>query len=339
MEVKYLRRELRAGLTAIESLSYLYCWRLGVNKSGEGKQRMKATGWAILAVLLLVTLIATGKGFTQVWVRAVDVPCVVTDKQGRFVSDLSSNDLTVYDNGKTQKVTNFKKKLQSPLRIAFLLDRSRSVASKFSLLQQASAKFLRSIVRQDLDRACLVSFDSHVYLLKDWTDSVDELTEMIGRLTPAGGTALFDALYKTCRDMFPPNADDSTTRIAILVTDGEDTTSRATLKEIREIVPSSGALIYVLAIKADESLNTREFRGKHVLAELRDVSGGAVLYPDIGHDRLDTLFEQIEEELRNAYAVGFTSYEPPDGTFHKLKVETSRKGLTVRTLKKGYYNS
>jgi hypothetical protein len=98
-------------------------------------------------------------------------------------------------------------------------------------------------------------------------------------------------------------------------------------------------LIYVLAIKADESLNAREFRGKHVLAELRDVSGGAVLYPDVGQDKLDTLFEQIEEELRNAYAVGFTSYEPPDGTFHKIKVETSRKGLAVRALKRGYYNS
>jgi Ca-activated chloride channel family protein len=300
---------------------------------------MRTTGWVIRAVLLVMPLIATGKGFSQVWVRAVDVPCVVTDKQGRFVSDLSSNDLTVYDNGRPQKVTNFKKKLQSPLRIAFLLDRSRSVANKFSLLQQASAKFLRSIVRQDLDRACLISFDSHVYLLKGWTDSVDQLTEMIGRLTPAGGTALFDALYKTCRDMFAPNPDDSTTRIVILVTDGEDTTSRATLKEIREIVPSSGALIYVLGVKAEESLNAREFRGKQVLAELRDVSGGAVLYPDVSQDRLDTLFEQIEQELRNAYAVGFTSYEQPDGTFHKIKVETSRKGLTVRPLKKGYYNS
>jgi Ca-activated chloride channel family protein len=326
-------------LTLIESLSYLYCWEIEVKESGEGKQSMKTIRWVVTGLLPVMLLIATGKGLSQVWVRAVDVPCVVTDKQGRFVSDLSRSDLLVYDNGRLQKITNFKKKLQSPLRIAFLLDRSRSVAKKFSLLQHASAKFLSSIVRQNVDRACLISFDSHVYLLQGWTDGVDQLTEMIGRLTPAGGTALFDALYKTCRDMFPPNPDDSTTRVVVLVTDGEDTTSRATFKEIRGMVPSSGAMIYVLGIKAEESLNARELQGKQVLAELRDVSGGAVLYPNTNQDRLDTLFEQIEQDLRNAYAVGFTSYEEPDGTFHKIKVESSRKDLIVRPLKKGYYNS
>ena len=120
-------------------------------------------------------------------------------------------------------------------------------------------------MRQGDDRVCLVAFDSHVYLLQDWTDDADLLTAMIGKLTAAGGTALFDAIYKTCRDKFAPDPHDVKTRVIILVTDGEDTTSRATLKEVVDIVQRSGTTIYVVGVKAENSLNDREFQGKEVV--------------------------------------------------------------------------
>jgi Ca-activated chloride channel family protein len=297
---------------------------------------MKRTGYFLtaFAVLLLLTV---SHGWSQVWIRAVDVPCFVTDRQGQLVNDLGKDDFTAYDNDKPVKITNFRKRLESPLQIALVLDRSLSVAEKFPLLQQASVKFLRSIMRKGEDRVCLIAFDSHVYLLQDWTDDVDQLSDMIGRLTATGGTALLDGLYKTCRDKFPPDPDNVKTRVIILVTDGEDTTSRATLKEAIDVVQRSGVTIYVVGVRAEDSLNARELQGKQVLSELKDITGGEVFYPKANQDGLEPLFDRIEHELRNQYIIGFTNYDTPDSTFHKVRIESTRKDLVVRTRKKGYY--
>src|ERR1043166_6472705 len=84
----------------------------------------------------------TTNTFGQVWIRSVDIPCVVTDKSGRFVSNLGENDFIVRDNGKKQKITGVKFRLQEPLSVALVLDRSRSVASSFELMKKTSEEFL-----------------------------------------------------------------------------------------------------------------------------------------------------------------------------------------------------
>ncbi len=296
---------------------------------------MKLSGNRI-AVLALSFSLCASVGYSQVWIIGVSVPFVVTDKDGRHIENLSENDFMIYDNGKPQKITYFKESLNAPLKIALLLDRSQSVAAQFPLLQQASQQFLHSIMRPGVDRACLVAFDSHVYLLQDWTDDVERVTGRIGQLTPAGGTALFDAIYKTARDKLWPDPDDPATRILILVTDGEDTTSHASFKQVIDMVQQSGVIVYVVGVKTEDSLNPRELQGKEIFAKLRDISGGEVLYPRREQDGLGALFKRIEEGARNQYIVGFTAYTAPDGEFHTVSVATTRKGFVIHARKKGY---
>ncbi|HSP05618.1 MAG TPA: VWA domain-containing protein, partial [Acidobacteriota bacterium] len=270
---------------------------------------------------------------------SVDLPCVVTDRSGQFVADLTQADFVVRDNGKIRKITVVKSKQQAPLSIALVLDRSRSVTEAFSTLQAAAKGFLTSVVRSGQDRACLVAFDSHVYLLQDWTDHVDELAGMITKLTASGGTGLFDAIYKTCRDKFAPDSQDEHTKVLVLVTDGEDTTSHATFKQVVDMVSQSGVFVYVLCIKPENSLNPRELQSKRILGELRDITGGEILYPAGNENRIDRLFDRIQNELRHEYIVTFTSNDEPDGKFHKVKLEATRRDLEVRTRKEGYLAS
>jgi len=288
------------------------------------------------SVLLLLIISTNGSG--QVWIRSVDIPCVVTDKSGRFVSDLSENDFIVRDNGKKQKITGVKFRLQEPLSVALVLDRSRSVAPSFELMKATSEEFLKTIIRKSTDRACLVAFDSHVYLLQDWTDDFSRFKETLNALTSAGGTSLFDAIYKTSRDQFG-NEKDNRIRVIILVTDGEDTDSHATFKQMSEMLSGSGAVIYVLGIHAENSLNPRELHGKNVLSELADMTGGNVFYPKEENNKMEDRFAEIENELHHEYLVTITNYDEPDGKFHHLDLKTLRQGLRAESRKEGYLAS
>lgn len=283
------------------------------------------------AIVILILAISAS---AQMWVRSVEIPCSVTDQSGQFIVDLTKNDFVVRDNGKIQKITDVKQKVQSPLRLALLLDRSASVRDSFPLLKDAARNFLASIIRPDVDQACLVAFDSHVYLLQDWTSDVQKLSGMIGQLNSAGGTSLFDAIYKTSRDKFS-SADENSVRAIVLVTDGEDTDSQATFPQVRDMIEQSGAMIYVLGVHAESSLNPRALQGKKILSELRDITGGNVFYLHEG-ENVHHLFDQMQQELRNQYILTFTTYDKPDGTMHHLKLETHRKGLQIHTHKDAY---
>ena len=291
--------------------------------------------FSLTAFILFSFLILTPVGFGQVWIRSVDIPCVVTDKAGRYVSDLREPDFIVRDNGKKQQITAVKSRLQEPLSVALLIDRSRSVAPSFQIMKNSAEQFLKTVIHKSIDRACLIAFDSHVYLLQNWTDDFLQLSETMKVLTPAGGTSIFDAIYKTGRDQFGAEKDDRI-RVIVLVTDGEDTDSQATFKQMADMVSESGAIIYVLGIHAENSLNPRELQGKRVLTQLADMTGGNVFYPEEEGSKIDDRFAKIQDELHHEYIVTFTSHDQPDGKFHHLEIQTSRAAMKAHTRKEGY---
>lgn len=287
----------------------------------------------------LVCLVVTCFTFPQSWVRSIDIPFIATDRSGRLDLEVGPHDLTIFDGEKKQQITSLKSAFDNPLRIALVLDRSRSVAEALPAFRTAAVKFLQSILRPEKDKACVVAFDNHVYLLQDWTDDVDLLAAGIEQLSAAGGTSLFDALYKTLRDQFSEDPQDSTTRVLLLLTDGEDTTSHASLWEVRDQIAASKTLVYALRTDPDQSLNPPGFRGKEVLSELREVAGGEMMSLTVNPKDLDRQFRQIERELRNLYTLTFTSHEPPDGRFHEVRIKPTRKDLVIKPLKDGYYST
>src|SRR5438876_10491212 len=158
-----------------------------------------STRWKWLAGALVVAAVQLSLA-QNVQVTYREAHFTVTNSSGQFVTGLTRNDFVVYEDDVQKELSDFVPKLQSPISVALLVDRSQSMGDRFTPVSNAAVTFLMSMVRESNDRGMVVAFDSKVYLLQDWTANVGELADNIHKLTPAGGTSMFDALYKTCRD-------------------------------------------------------------------------------------------------------------------------------------------
>jgi len=279
----------------------------------------------VLAMTLAPRVLAQGE---SVFVTLCRVHFTVTDETGHFVHGLTRNDFTIYDNDAPQRISDFSARERTPLSVALLLDRSLSVGDRFRDATGAATTFLRSILQDSRDRALVVTFDSHVYLMQGWTSDVTSSAAGIETLSPAGGTALFDALFKTCRDAF--DLADRSQRVVVLVTDGEDTTSHATFEQALQMATLSKTRVYVVGIKGEQAMSPRELSGRRVLTALADLSGGRVFYPgDQDSSHLAPVFEALQDELRNEYDASYYRESPPDGSFHRLRIVAGLRGLTI----------
>ncbi|MEP6915034.1 MAG: VWA domain-containing protein [Acidobacteriota bacterium] len=271
----------------------------------------------------------------DVYVTLVHTHFSASDSNGRPVTNLGRTDFTVYDNEVPQEVTEFGQRVNAPLSVAVLIDRSRSVSTQLPLLKTAAETFASTVLSRPDDRGLLVAFDSKVYLLQDWTADAAKLRHEIGALTASGGTSMFDAVFKTCRSKFDPAANRQ--NALVLVTDGEDTTSVATFEQALQMAAVTRTAVYVIGVPADASLNTRELQGRTVLTKLAELTGGRLFYPD-DHSpgSLDSLFARVRDELRSEYTLAFYLSLPPDNAFHRLRIEPKDKSLMVHA-PRGYY--
>src|ERR1035441_5305579 len=133
-------------------------------------------------------------------VTRVNMLFTVTDKKGRFVTDLTKDDFQVFENKTPQTIAEFTAETDLPLRLGILIDTSNSIRERFKFEQEAAISFINSVVRQGRDKAMVVSFDTSAELVADLIDDTEKLTTAIRSLRPGGGTALYDALYFACRD-------------------------------------------------------------------------------------------------------------------------------------------
>src|SRR5437763_12143952 len=133
-------------------------------------------------------------------VTRVNILFTVTDKKGRFVTDLSKADFDVIENKKSQTIQQFTAESDLPLRLAVLVDTSNSIRAQFRFEQQAAIRFIQSVVRPREDRLMLVSFDSAAEMVSDLTDDVRKLEEGVKSMRPGGGTAFYDAIYFAAKE-------------------------------------------------------------------------------------------------------------------------------------------
>src|SRR5438270_10513560 len=136
----------------------------------------------------------------KVDVTRVNVLFTVTDKKGRFITDLGKTDFSVSENKKPQIIQEFTAETDLPLRIAILIDTSNSIRDRFKFEQEAAVEFINSVIRPHQDKAMVVSFDTAAELVSDLSDEPEKLAKSIHGLRPGGGTALYDAIYFACRD-------------------------------------------------------------------------------------------------------------------------------------------
>ena len=292
--------------------------------------RRSAAALGLVMAAAIATLSAQ-----DVYVTLCRTHFVVTDAQGRIVTSLGRNDVVVYDNDVAQEISEFSGRNHAAVRAAVVLDRSESVSDKFPFLARAASSFATAVLNHSGDEGLVVAFDSKVYLLQDWTADRRAMTDAIGRLTAAGGTAVFDALFKTCRDRLD-DADDRPKAI-VLMSDGDDTTSVATFDQALAMARRSRATVYVIGVRPENSMNARDLQGERVLARLADLTGGRAFYPDERRpEALAAAFSKLDEEIRGGYDISYYLHVPPDNAYHRLRVEPKDKSLTVRA-PSGYF--
>jgi VWFA-related protein len=267
-------------------------------------------------------------------VSRVNMLFTVSDKKGRFITDLSKDDFDVFESKKTQNIIEFSAESDLPLRLAILIDTSNSIRDRFRFQQEAAIAFVDGTVRPRQDRALVVSFDTAAELVTDLTDDVPALEKAITGLRPGGGTSMYDAIFFACRDKLMQDQPLYKFRRAmVILSDGEDNQSRYTRDQALEMAQKADVTIYTIST----NITRIETDGDKVLRYFAAETGGQVFFPFKASD-LNQSFENISNELRHQYNV-FYRPEPlkTDGLYHPVDIRVkSRKDLIVRA-RKGYY--
>jgi Ca-activated chloride channel family protein len=267
-------------------------------------------------------------------VTRVSMLYTVTDRKGRFVTDLTRDDFEVLEGKKAQTIQEFVAESDLPLRLGILIDTSNSVRDRFRFEQDAAAEFLRTVMRAHLDKALLVRFDTHTELVTDLVDDPRKLEAGIRTLRPGGGTALYDAIFYACRDKLALDQPRTKFRRAIvIVSDGDDNQSDYTRDQALEMAQKADVVIYAISTNSSRAGTD----GDKVLRYFTSETGGRAFFPFQVEDMAQS-FENIANELRHQYNL---LYKPEplltDGQWHPVNLRVKgRKDLIVRA-RAGYY--
>ncbi len=267
-------------------------------------------------------------------VERVNLLFAVTDKKGRFITDLAKEDFAVFEHKKEQQIMEFTAESDLPLRLAILIDTSNSVRDRFKFQQEAALEFIRNVLRPKQDKATIISFDTASELISDLTNDIDKLEKGIKSLRPGGGTALFDAVFFASRDKLMQDAPMHKFRRAmVIVGDGDDNQSRYSRDQSLEMAQKADTVIYTIST----NISRQESEGDKILKYLAAETGGLSFFPFKVTD-LTQSFENISNELRHQYSL---LYKPEpfqrDGLFHPVELKLKgRKSLIVR-VRRGYF--
>jgi Ca-activated chloride channel homolog len=267
-------------------------------------------------------------------VNEVSLIFTVTDKHGHYIANLTQNDFALLDDQKApERVNSFHQQINLPLRVGVVIDASSSIRSRFQFEQQSATAFLLDVLKAKSDRAFVMGFDVTPTVTADWTNDQDALEAGVNKLEPAGGTALFDAVYVACRDKLGTERGPEPVRKAIiLISDGEDNQSRVYLTEAIKECERAETIIYAISTNWTPSRGN----GDKILQELAEETGGEVFFPP-SVEEMSNSFKDIEEELRSQYALVYTPADfKTDGSYRTIYLYCYDRKYTVRA-KKGYF--
>src|SRR5215831_7608978 len=252
-------------------------------------------------------------------VNLVNILFTVADRKGKFVTNLKKDDFKVFEDEKVQGITNFSSESNLPLTITLLVDTSGSIRDKLKFEEEAAIEFFYSTLQRGKDKALVISFDSGVDLLQDFTDDPERLADTIRKIRAGGGTSLYDAIYLAVNQKL---AGQEGRRIVILITDGDDNSSRVSLTETLEAAQKNDVSIYGISTNSSAFFGSKEQeRGDKTLKKFSDETGGKGFFP-LKIEDLSSTFVNIHEELRSQYQIGYRpSNGLMDGTFRRIKVD------------------
>ncbi|HYY42527.1 MAG TPA: VWA domain-containing protein, partial [Pyrinomonadaceae bacterium] len=181
--------------------------------------------------------------------RLVRLPVTVLDNKRQPISGLTMSDFVVYEDKQPQKIEGFfDERTSLPIYVAVLMDTSSSTAGKLRFEQEAAKDFIYTVVRLRKDKVAFGTFDDEVRLLQDFTDKLDLLDKAVDNVKkPGTQTTLYDAVWEFC-DQKLRNVTGK--RVIVVITDGDDTYSRARLKDAIDIAQRTETVIFAISTKA-----------------------------------------------------------------------------------------
>ncbi len=257
----------------------------------------------------------------------VRLPVTIKDKKKNLVSGFGKNDFIVLEDGVPQEVTFFTdEKTNPPVYVGVLMDTSPSTAGKMTFSKRAASDFLYTVVRLRKDRAAFMTFDHEVNLLQDFTDKLDLLDKAVDKVKKVGSqTALYDAIYQFSDEKLRNAAG---RRVIVLITDGDDTFSRADINDAIDIAQRTESTIFAISTKeaflgAVPGVDAGQIKdkGDKFLERLCEETGGEAFFTGDLY-ALEKAFKKISEELRSQYII---TYRPAnqeyDGRKRKIEVQ------------------
>jgi Ca-activated chloride channel homolog len=278
----------------------------------------------------------------------VHLVATVVDRHHNFITDLDKSDFKVIENGVPQNIQFFSRETDLPLRIALLLDTSNSIRPRLEFEKDAAIDFLDKVIRRSKDLAFLMTFDNDPEVIQDYTGDVELLDAAIRQQRAGGGTALNDAIClaaeKLQRAPVPKEQSSDIRRVVVVISDGNDNLSDHALSDAIDAAIRSEAAVFAIStntdwLAIDDANRPNKYSlasGDKILQAFADQTGGHAFFP-YRVDDLAESFLAIGTELRSQYFIAYAPADPPTGgQYRRIDVETSQKGLTVRT-RKGYF--
>lgn len=268
-------------------------------------------------------------------VNEVPVVFTVTDKHNHYVRDLSKKDFKVMDDGHpVADIRSFRRETDLPLRVGLLIDSSASVRGRFKFEQEAAIEFMNQTIRPKYDQAFVLGFDSSLEVTQEFTSNSELLSKGIRSLRPGNSTRLYDALFYACRERLDTPETASERRAIVLITDGEDNSSRSTREEAIEMALRANVIVYTISTNFPGYSESGKY--DKILQRIADATGGRWFEPFQVTD-VANAFAQIQADLRSQYALAYRPEDfKHDGRYRTIEIMAEHKGLKVHS-RHGYY--
>ncbi len=262
----------------------------------------------------------------------------VSDRTGAYLSDLTQDDFEILEDGRPQTIRYFARGDASngafapELHLGLLFDTSGSMSEDIGLARTAAVRFLNTF--QDAKDIALVDFATEVRIARYGQGDFPRMVERIRSRRPSGETAMYDALGL----YLDQASDDEGRTILVLYTDGGDTRSSISLRDVMTLVRASDVTIYVVGFLEHQSAQGR-LEQRTRLSQLAAASGGEAFFPNSMKD-VQAAYDKVVSQIRNQYSLAFASTnEKVDGTWRKVEIRVKRqgfKGIRIQS-RQGYF--
>ena len=275
-------------------------------------------------------------------VEEVVLHATVVDAQNHLAVGLARNNFEVYEDGKQQELTSFRRE-QVPVALGILIDNSGSMLPKRAKVNEAALQLVDA--SQQEDRVFVVNFGDGAFLDQDYTPDVGKLRAALQRVETRGSTALYDAVIAAADHLNQTSPLQK--RILLVVTDGRDNASEATFQDaLHRLQSKNGPVVYVIALEQSDGRDSdhrnnerRDNDNRQSLRTLAEQTGGTAFFPS-SLDEVQSIASTISRDIRSQYVIGYRSSNPhTPGSYHAIQVRAFDGSNQLRVATRtGYYS-